>query len=193
MRIVHKLDIPWFILSDAEPKVIKSIGNQLSRTVYEGAHVDIGQISQVVTCRPGNDFEKDLIDDGYTEEMISAIDTFEAAGVPDQMALGQSYFDNWMKRNQNNNKGRHNTNRVCETCHQNIYEEEKYDFSGEDGRRTALEEFLNKGKNKVRYASVIADRIVAIADKERTLPTCVKRLFEQLDTVLRIAEDEANG
>lgn len=184
LRIASRLELPWYILSDAEPNVLQSVGKQISRAVNNGASTDLSKVSQVVTCREGNDFEKDLIDDGYTEEIITAIDNYEALLKEEGATEIPSYFDNWMNKTQGNTKRTYRTNRICQTCHQNIFEREQYDFLGKDGRRTALIEFLNIPKNKVRYASAIADSIVGLSDEERVIPTCVKKLFMQLDAAL---------
>jgi putative ATP-dependent endonuclease of OLD family len=192
LRIAHKLGIPWFILSDSEKGVLKSVKNQVARAINEGRPVDLRQIPQVVTCRAGNDFEKDLIDDGYAEVMISAINAREAKGESEDNRQRLPFFDNWMQKNQDNSKGRRKTDRKCETCGQNIYEDEKFDFSGADGRKIALIDFLNQGKNKVRYAAAIAEAIVCIDDEKQTIPSCVKELFKQLDAVMRFSKDKDN-
>ncbi len=193
LRIAHRLGIPWLILSDSEKDVLKSVKNQVARVINEGETVDLSQIPQVVTCREGNDFEKDLVDDGYAEVMISAINTLEAMGESEATTQGLPFFDNWMQKTHGNKKRTYKTDRICKTCGQNIYETERYDFSGVDSRNSALLDFLDMGKNKVRYAASIAEAIVSMSDEEHATPSCVKELFKQIDSVVKVIKDEDNG
>ena len=187
LRIASKLDIPWLILSDAEQSVLRSIKKQIGRIFNEGQEADLDDYPQIVICSPDNNFERELISDGYAEEMISAINAFESSDSEIAVHGDVPYFDNWMQKTNGNTKQRKKTNNICDKCGQNIFEEEPYDFSGEDGRSKALVDFLSD-KNKVRYAAAIAEKIVSISDENRSIPSCVKVLFNELEKVLRIPE-----
>ncbi|MBN1495371.1 MAG: AAA family ATPase [Spirochaetes bacterium] len=68
MRVAEALKIPWFIFSDAEEKTKKSVKEQFieSRSTKQEAEVIIFQNDE-------NNFEKQLIFDGYAEEIRKSI------------------------------------------------------------------------------------------------------------------------
>jgi len=68
LRFAEALNIPWLIFSDAEPSVVVNVKKQLAtgcRTKTEG---DV-----IVFLDTGNDFEKQLIADGFQYEIKAAI------------------------------------------------------------------------------------------------------------------------
>lgn len=76
LRVADSLNIPWFILSDAENIPGKDI-----KASVQTQFVDCGSLKQENDCivfqTDGNDFEKQLLDDGYEDEIKSAIKSIE--------------------------------------------------------------------------------------------------------------------
>lgn len=66
------------------------------------------------------------------------------------------------------------------------------DYNGPEGEIRALSDYMDISENKTRYATSIAEEIAGIEDDERCVPSCIRALFTQLDTVLHISEDENN-
>jgi putative ATP-dependent endonuclease of OLD family len=68
LRVAEALHIPWFILSDAEVNVKKSVKKQFIDSKSNKNEKDV-----IVFLEDGNNFEKQLIKDGFIEEIRSAI------------------------------------------------------------------------------------------------------------------------
>ncbi|MDP2210993.1 MAG: AAA family ATPase [Candidatus Aquicultor sp.] len=68
LRVAESLKIPWFIFSDAEANVKTSVRSQFTDCKSAEQEVDI-----IVFLSDGNNFEKQLVDDGYIDEIRVAI------------------------------------------------------------------------------------------------------------------------
>lgn len=72
LRVAEALKIPWFILSDAEEGVKTSVKTQFTNCNSNKTEADV-----VVFLTDGNNFEKQLISDGYNEEIRKSIINME--------------------------------------------------------------------------------------------------------------------
>lgn len=72
LRVAEALKIPWFIFSDAEENVKTSVKAQVTECNSNKSEVDV-----VVFLTDGNNFEKQLISDGYNEEVRKSIINME--------------------------------------------------------------------------------------------------------------------
>lgn len=68
LRIAEALKIPWFIFSDAEPDAKASVKKQYAQCGCGKSEVDV-----IIFLVDGNNFEKQLISDGYNEEVRESI------------------------------------------------------------------------------------------------------------------------
>jgi len=68
LRFAEALKIPWFIFSDAENNVIESVQFQFSQCGSKKNESDC-----IVFLEDGNNFEKQLVDDGFSDEIKKAI------------------------------------------------------------------------------------------------------------------------
>lgn len=68
LRVAEALKIPWFIFSDAEPDIKTSVKKQYSESRCSKPAVDV-----IIFLGDGNNFEKQLISDGYNEEVRESI------------------------------------------------------------------------------------------------------------------------
>ncbi|GIQ71317.1 DUF2813 domain-containing protein [Xylanibacillus composti] len=68
IRFADALSIPWFILSDAEAKVVDSVTNQFLESNSSKLQGDV-----ITFLHDGNDFEAELVSCGYREEIKDAI------------------------------------------------------------------------------------------------------------------------
>ncbi len=72
LRVAEALKIPWFIFSDAEKDVKSSVKKQFTDCNSNKSEVDV-----VIFLTDGNNFEKQLISDGYNEEVRKSIINME--------------------------------------------------------------------------------------------------------------------
>lgn len=72
LRVAETLKIPWFILSDAEEIVKISVKTQFTNCNSNKSEADV-----IVFLTDGNNFEKQLISDGYNEEIRKSIINME--------------------------------------------------------------------------------------------------------------------
>jgi putative ATP-dependent endonuclease of OLD family len=68
IRFADSLNIPWLILSDAEDNVKASVKQQFLSSLPVKAESEV-----IVFLDDGNDFERQMIDDGYSDEIKRAI------------------------------------------------------------------------------------------------------------------------
>ena len=68
LRFAESLHIPWLILSDAESKTVKSVKEQFKKNDSSKKESDL-----IVFLDEGNDFEKQLIADGFQDEIKHAL------------------------------------------------------------------------------------------------------------------------
>lgn len=72
LKVAESLNIPWYIFSDAEDNVKSNVQNQVKKSKTKRSEEDC-----LILLDDGNDFEKQLIQDGYQEEIRKAIASFE--------------------------------------------------------------------------------------------------------------------
>lgn len=176
IRITDRLGIPWFILSDGD--VLDDVKKQVAKALGKEI-VDLADYPQIATCRLGNDYEADLIADGYSALMINAIKTYDDIhrGPTTNKKRVEKSFNGWLqKTNGQLKKGGG-----------------RYDFNGQEGELRALAVYMDRSENKTLYAVPIAEAIAKLSDEDRCIPTCIKALFAQLDTVLGCSKDEDDG
>ena len=68
LRVAEALKIPWLIFSDAEPDVKASVKDQFSRCGTRKSENEA-----IIFLSDGNNLEKQLIHDGFVEEIREAI------------------------------------------------------------------------------------------------------------------------
>ncbi len=68
IRFSESLKIPWFIFSDGEASVVKSVQSQINNFSPDKTKND-----NIVFLEEGKDFEKQLIEDGFSGEIKTAI------------------------------------------------------------------------------------------------------------------------
>lgn len=68
LRFAESLNIPWLIFSDAENNVVESVKKQ-----FADNHSSKGESDSIVFLDDGNDLEKQLLADGFSDEIKQAI------------------------------------------------------------------------------------------------------------------------
>lgn len=72
LRVAESLKIPWFIFSDAEDNVKTSVKSQFTNCKSAKHEEDV-----IVFLSDGNNFEKQLVADGYVDEIRKALTDLE--------------------------------------------------------------------------------------------------------------------
>jgi len=158
LSIAKFLNIPWFILSDADHDTVNQVKNQIknvfgNKNNYTNRLIDLGI---------GNDFEKYLINEGYTNELIKSINEIE----------GENYFPDEYIKKFNDQKGAGDIIR-------------NYTLDEDGGTHRALLDCLSGDKTK--YPKLIAENITSLEHK--SIPTKIKELFDLINKELKIKEN----
>ena len=149
--LAQRLEIPWYVFSDGEPETIDRLGAALHKA---GAPA-IGANPDVIVLPEGNDFEAQLLSDGYLQEIESALDHIHGK---------TGYLDTYIEKHHGLSRGRNKPLR---------------DYKCNNGRLIAAGDALDS-RLKTRVAEPLAEIIVALPDECRRFPTHVRTLFAKI-------------
>jgi putative ATP-dependent endonuclease of OLD family len=82
-------------------------------------------------------------------------------------------------------KGRTKTSETCDSCNQNIFIDNLRDYSGDEGRISALNDLLSQ--NKTKYPSILSDLIY---NSPKPLPSKITDLFEKVNLTINPPNDD---
>ncbi len=153
VAILDMLDIPWFIFSDGEENVVKNVSKQLKDLGIISADESLRDCDRCIVLDPGLNFETYLIDAGYQDEIIQAINSAE----DEDENVSEPYFDYFI-RTRNGTAERIATDQTCDKCNQKIWTQGTRDYSGDEGVIKALKDCMKNGK--VKYSAEIAKHII---------------------------------
>jgi putative ATP-dependent endonuclease of OLD family len=149
LSLIRDFELPWFIFSDGE----QNAKNAVTSAVGEIFHADPLTMSNVVILDNGDDYEKQLIREGYGSLLIEAICEHEN---------NTDFFENYIEQ-MGKQMGKGNIPR---------------NYNGEEGRQRALADLCHS--HKAEYALPVAKKIVAQEDKTKRVPKKVLALFSSL-------------
>lgn len=161
VALANAFQIPWYIFSDGEKRTQNGLKTLLKKTYNEDREVT--EQKNIFVIPNEKDFEGMLIEDGYKDEIESAI----------KQLKGEDYIEDFIRKFNHKSKGREQTSKICKSCHQNIYVDIERIYDGEDGRLTALDDIMEK--NKAQLGSVLANCIIKSG---KPLPPLVVKLFD---------------
>lgn len=159
LSIAKFLNIPWFILSDADHDTVNQVKNQIKNVFGNNNNFT----NKIIDLGDGNDFEKYLINEGYTPELIKSINEIE----------GENYFPDEYIKKFNDQKGVGDIIR-------------NYTLDADGGNQRALLDCLSGDKTK--YPKQIAENITFLENKN--IPSKIKDLFDLINNELKIKENE---
>lgn len=167
IRVAQGLHLNWFIFSDGENKTVDDLKKFLGQ---------IGLLSDPLpdncfVLNEGYDFERYLIECGYENELIEAIDC----------ALGVNGFDKYIRKRDGKKRRRIRTEHVCSECNQYIFIDEARNYTDANGRKQAIYDCLCD--NKTRCSPVIAEIISNLSDEQRNIPPMVRSLLERISEI----------
>lgn len=176
LRVVEALNIPWFILSDGEKKAINDVKSSMKK-LY-GNDVVLDDKNNIHILENGCNFEKYLLQEGYIDEIIQAIEKIH----------GENYLTEYIRQNDGRpGKSNIKTDKICDKCKQNIYMKNIKDYKGDKGFKNALYDCMCKDKPQFGY--VIAN----IINNNKSIPAKISKLFDDVNKFLeRGVIDESN-
>lgn len=149
LKVAKFLNIPTFILSDGDGNTESEVKSQIKNVFGNENAIDLFVLDN------GTDFEKYLVEHGYIDEIIKAINEIKN----NDNYLVNKYIP---ELNGQNNKGG-----------------EKRDYTGEVGIRKALLDCMSE--NKTDFAEEIAEQIV---NSTKNVPPRIKELFDKISEKL---------
>jgi len=167
LRIAKSLRIPWFIFSDGENDAKKNVQSALKK-LY-ATEIDIGKEPNILVLDKGCDFEKYLIENDYVDEIKSAFIKLHS----------EEYLEDQIKTKDGTKKDRIKTDKVCDKCSQNIYQDILRNYNGDQGFKDALYDCMIS--QKTQLSPVIAE---AIIESHKALPPKVTELFKKMESIL---------
>ncbi|MGS1026885.1 ATP-dependent nuclease [Burkholderia glumae] len=148
--LAKSLDIPWYVMADAEAKPISDLEGALKKAGQPA----IANSSNVVAVTLGNNFETQLLADGYLPEVEIALD--QAHG---EEKFLDSYIDTLDGKPLK--KGRPNR-----------------DYKSVGGRLRAAADAMEN--SKTRLAKPLARTISTLPDQERRFPQHIEKLLSKI-------------
>lgn len=150
--LAKSFGIPWYIQSDGESDPI----NKLQASLTKAGYGLIGTLPNVHVIPANNNFESQLLTEGYQPEIENAIAS----------TFGDSYLDDYINK----------------VHGQKASETTTHDFSGPTGRTRAVQLLMDK--NKSQLALPIAEALLAAPPPKPRLPSVVNALFERMSADL---------
>ncbi len=172
LRFAEALNIPWLIFSDGEKKAKKAVKSALKK-IQKVEEINLTEFDNIFILDDLADFEKYLINTEYVEEIKSAL----------KELYTDDYLENRIKQLNGTKDKTIKTEKVCDACKQNIYEDLLRDYNGDEGFLQALYDVVTSDKTK--FAPAIAEQIVS---SEKDLPPKVKDLFAKITEILELKE-----
>ena len=163
LHLLNDLHIPWLIFSDGEKNARTAVENAIQDVFSKSFH----DFSNIIMLDEGVDYEKYLLNEGYFDIIVNAINKYEEnlcreidpeRAKHDPKPFFKRYIEKGIGRGKN--------------------------YSGDDGARAALINCLQNGNGKAKYAYVVADEIVSNAVEGKKIPPKIAVLFERIKKFL---------
>ena len=147
--LAENLNIPWYVFADGEAQPVKQLESALKRAAKPPSQ----ECPNVIVLPNDNDFEKQMIEDGYLPQIEAAI--VEAYGSDD-------YLDSYIKKFHGAPAKKGGTK----------------DYSGDEGRSLAALDVMKGAKTKL--AEPLARALCSLGDEGRRFPPNIRALFEAM-------------
>ncbi|MBE5970364.1 MAG: DUF2813 domain-containing protein [Erysipelotrichaceae bacterium] len=170
LKFFKEFDIAWYIFSDGEEKTINNVKKAIKIFGYE----DIQKADNVVVIENGFDYEKMLIKNNSSNQIVDAIN---------EVNEDINYYDNYKKRLGEIKPKRAKTNKPkCPKCHQDIYEDVVEDgFSDFSEDEKCLYKCMTSEDGKAKYSLEVAKHIVNDNDLKKRFPNEILKLLIKLE------------
>lgn len=170
--LAKALEIPWYVFGDGEPMPVANLESALAKA----GQSKIADSANVVVLPGGNNFERQLLAEGYQELMEAALDDVLGErpywdGTGEQPAP-KPFLDPYIAKH-------HGKPRKGGTIR---------DYKAADGREQATADAV--GENKLRMARPMAEKIASLADPAKRFPSNIAKLFAILAAAHDVPKDE---
>lgn len=170
LKFVKEFELQWYIFSDGEAAAEKSVRNAVKILTTE----ELDTLANVVFIENGYDYEKMLIKNGNSNEIIAAINDINE---------NENYYTNYIdKLNDEVKTKRRKTNKPpCTLCGQDIYEDYIEEIEGLEEDETKLYRCMISSDGKAKYATTVAQYIVKSQEINKRFPHEILKLLVQIE------------
>lgn len=172
LKFIKEFELRWYIFSDGESAAKKSVKNAVKLMTAEAYET----MANVVVIENGFDYEKMLIKNGNSSEIIAAINDING---------DDNYYTSYIEKlNGTVKPKRRKTDKPpCALCGQDIYEDYIEVIEGLEEDEMNLYRCMISSDGKAKYATTVAQYIVKSQEIEKRFPA------EILKLLLRIEKD----
>ncbi|MBC3884947.1 ATP-dependent nuclease [Undibacterium griseum] len=153
--LANNLDIPWYLIADGEVQPLKNLEDELKKANLP----ESAKSPNIVVLPSGNNFETQLIAEGYMVEIEAALNTVSGE---------DAFLDGFIAKNHGLSYGKYKDGT----------DKGSRDYKSAGGRERAAADAM-KGQ-KTRLAKPLAHQIVGHADPSRRFPSTIDRLFKTI-------------
>lgn len=165
LQFAESLNVPWYIFSDGEKWPVSQLSKAVE-SIRKDKFTKIEDEQNVFIIKNNNNFETMLIAEEYIAEIEEALKT----------ANGDvNCIVNYIKKNNHSVKKRNRTAKVCNTCKQNLFEDEVRKYDGVSGYKEALHDMM--AACKTDFGPLIA---TALVSSGKPLPALITELFNKI-------------
>ncbi|MBU3548093.1 ATP-dependent endonuclease [Polynucleobacter sp. P1-05-14] len=145
--LAQSLEIPWYLIADGEPQPLQSLEKALKKANLP----ESAKSSNIVVLPSGNNFESQLVFEGYMPEIEAAFESVSGK---------KGFLDGYIADNDGLSYGPNKGVR---------------DYKSAGGRERAAIDAMKKQKTKL--AKPLAHQIIGISDPARRFPSTIDNLF----------------
>ena len=187
LNLIKDFSIKWYIFSDGEREAIKGVRNAVAVIGDQ----DISELKNVVILDNGEDFEKYLIKNGYSEDIIRAVNEVEVVNGESNEEQSQTidqnkktFFEKYVEKIKDSNDKqpkRKKTNKPsCDKCGQDIYEDVVDKIEGLNEDQRLVYKCITSKKAKAKYATAIAENIIKNVNLDKRIPSKILSLLNTI-------------
>lgn len=170
MKFIKEFELRWYIFSDGESAAKKSVKNAVKIMTTEAYET----LANVIVIENGFDYEKMLIKNGNSSEIIAAINDING---------NDNYYTSYIEKlNGDVKPKRRKTDKPpCTLCGQDIYEDYIEEIEGLEEDEMKLYRCMISSDGKAKYATTVAQYIVKSQETEKRFPPEILKLLLQIE------------
>ncbi len=169
VKLLNMFSINWLILSDGENQTLNTLKGLFGKSDVS----ELGSIPNLFYYTNGDDIEKYLIRNNYSDEIHKAIDVIE----------GKGNYEVQIKNNEPRLFKEVETSDVCPTCKQKKKVQKPVEMFGLDKNQYFLYKYITRGNRKATLSEEIANQICKSSKK---LPDIIENVLKKLKEDLKI-------
>ena len=166
-KLFDSFAIKWIIISDGEPQTL----NTLKRLFDLKEEQSLKDIENLFYYSDGDDIEKYLIRNNFSEEILKAIEIIE----------GEGKYEELIKNNPPKLTKTIKSDEVCPECKQNKKKEVEIDLDNLTEEQYTLYDYITRKGNKAKYSEQIA---LCMYESEKSIPSVFIEAFKKIKNEL---------